>query len=257
MEWKFIKDTDCVINIKGEIITRKGEGVKVKSRLNSKNEKVVKLTLHDKTRKNFKVKDLLEEYFGTEFKISNIKINKEEYDKLKNEDVIQWEMKCFLKEMLKFHASKLGKEYDDMIKEYEEEKILVNCLGFCIENVKPIVFNNYKEVSELLDIDEIVVLGTALGLNKFVKYYYKGLSMCITKGRVFLDNFPNLNIDDYIYNEDNYQKDIIEVMRKTNVAYTVWNSTKDKEKVEDLTTYRDFSLLNSKELRKKYSVYYK
>ena len=62
---------------------------------------------------------------------------------------------------------------------------------------------------------------------------------------------------DYIYNEDNYQKDIIEVMRKTNVAYTVWNSTKDKEKVEDLTTYRDFSLLNSKELRKKYSVYYK
>lgn len=257
MEWKFIKDTECVINVKGEIITRKGDGVKVKSRPNSRGEEVVKLTLLDKTRKNYKVNDLIQEYFGEDLQIGSIKPKCDNNDKLKDKDRTQWEMKSFLKERIKIYANSLGKNYNEIIEETKEEKILVNCLGFCLENVKPIIFESCEDVSKLLDIDEIVVIGTALGLNKDIKYYYKGLGLCITKGKRFADNFPNLNIDDYIYYGSKEQDKIIEVMRKTNVAYTVWFATRDKEKIEDLTTYRDFSILNSKELRKKYSVYFK
>ena len=95
-------------------------------------------------------------------------------------------IKYFLKQRLKLYANKLGKDYDTILEEYKKEKILVNCLGFCSEYIEPLVFKNYEVASKVLDIDEIIILGTALGLNEVTKYHYKALSICIAKGIILL-----------------------------------------------------------------------
>lgn len=260
MEWKFIKGTEYVINIKGEIITRGGKGVPVKSRPNAKGEETVKLTLGDKTRKTLKVDDLIKEYFGEELQLVDIKetkvVNKEDAE-LKEYDKLQWKLKGYLKEALKIRANRVGKDIDEFLEEIKKEKILVNSLGFCLEPVDPLVFVNSKVASEVLGIDEEVVLGTALGLNKDVGYYYRGLSLVITKGEKFIEAFPNINLEDYLYEGTGEQEAIVESFKKTIIAHAMWSATKDSGKVQLLTTYKDYKEMNSNELRKKYGIYFK
>ncbi|MCI6191355.1 MAG: hypothetical protein MR691_15735 [Clostridium sp.] len=165
-------------------------------------------------------------------------------------------IKYFLKQRLKLYANKLGKDYDTILEEYKKEKILVNCLGFCSEYIEPLVFKNYEVASKVLDIDEIIILGTALGLNEVTKYHYKALSICIAKGKIFTDNFPNINLSNYTFKKNKQNEKAVENMKKANISYTVWYATKDEDKTVDLTTYKDFYTLNSEELKKKYSIYF-
>lgn len=260
MEWKFIKGTEYVINIKGEIITRGGKGVPVKSRPNTKGEETVKLTLGDKSRKTLKVDDLIKEYFGEELQLVDIKetkVGNKEDAELKEYDRLQWELKGYLKEALKIRANKVGKDIDEFLEEVREEKIMVNSLGFRLEPIDPLVFANSKVASEVLGIDETVVLGTALGLNKDARYYYRGLSLIITKGKNFIEAFPNINLEDYLYEGTEEQGVMIESLRKTIIGHAMWSATKDSGKAEMLTTYKDYKEMNSNELRKKYDVYFK